>query len=97
MPPVPRRSLDTPEDAPLLLALGRLHANKGSTSCRPCSAFPAPCSGSARPEEATLKRLAEDQVAGRVRFGWRRDVPALLAAADVFVCPSATSRSAMSC
>lgn len=93
MPPVPRRSLDTPEDAPLLLALGRLHANKGFDVLLPAlQRLPDAVLwlGGEGPEEATLKRLAEELgVAGRVRFlGWRRDVPALLAAADVFVCPS---------
>jgi glycosyltransferase involved in cell wall biosynthesis len=40
--------------------------------------------------EGTLKSLADAQgVAQRVRFlGWREDVPSLLAAADVLVCPS---------
>ena len=46
--------------------------------------------GGEGPEEAALKQVAQRHaVADRVRFlGWRRDVAALMAAADVFVCPS---------
>jgi glycosyltransferase involved in cell wall biosynthesis len=42
------------------------------------------------PEEASLKALASELgLNERVRFvGWRNDMPALLAAANVFVCPS---------
>ncbi|MGH7033350.1 MAG: glycosyltransferase, partial [Stellaceae bacterium] len=88
--PVARASLDTPHDAPLALALGRLHPNKG---------FDVLLEAVARveglylwlagdgPLAADLKRQAASLgIAERVRFlGWREDVPALLAACDCLV------------
>ncbi|HXS40298.1 MAG TPA: glycosyltransferase [Stellaceae bacterium] len=88
--PLPRAAFATPEDAPLALALGRLHRNKG---------FDVLLEAIARieglylwlagdgPLEADLKRRAASLgIAGRVRFlDWRADVPALLAACDVLV------------
>jgi glycosyltransferase involved in cell wall biosynthesis len=93
MPPVDRASLDTPGDVPVLLSLGRLHANKGFDVLLPAlQAVPRAVLwlGGVGPEEAALKRLAQSLgVADRVRFlGWRRDVGALMAAADLFVCSS---------
>lgn len=93
MPPVPRGSLNTPDGAPLLLALGRLHTNKGFDVL--LDALPHLPDrwlwlAGTGPLEASLKSRAERLgVLPRVRFlGWRDDVPALLAAADVLVCPS---------
>lgn len=91
--PVSRASLDTPEGAPVLLALGRLHRNKafdvllGALRDVPRAVLWLAGTG---PEEAALKRLAaEIGVAPHVRFlGWREDTAALFAAADLFVCPS---------
>ncbi len=91
--PQDRAALDTPADAPLLLGLGRLHTNKGfDTAIEALAQVPGAylwIAGSG-PEDAALKRLAEQfGVGDRVRFlGWRDDVPALLAAADIFVCSS---------
>lgn len=91
--PWPRAAERTPEDVPLLLALGRLHRNK---------AFDVLLQALARvpdavlwlagegPERAALTGLAGALgVAERVRFlGWRQDVASLYAAADVVVVPS---------
>jgi glycosyltransferase involved in cell wall biosynthesis len=93
MAPVTRSSLDTPDDVPLLLALGRLHANKGfDVLLSALRGIPGAILwlGGEGPEEATLKHAADQLgVADRVRFlGWRRDAAALMAAADIFVCPS---------
>ncbi len=91
--PVKRASLATPEDAKLLLALGRLHVNKGfDTLIRALAALPGHylwLAGSG-PRDAELRRLAAELgVADRIRFlGWRTDAPALLAACDAFVCSS---------
>lgn len=88
-----RRALDTPEDAPLLLAMGRLHPAKAhDVSLRALVDLPQAwlwIAGSG-PLEAELKRLAEELgVADRVRFlGWREDASALYRAADVCVFPS---------
>jgi glycosyltransferase involved in cell wall biosynthesis len=93
MPPVDRAQFDTPDDARVVLALGRLHPNK---------AFDVLIEAMAEVPDAylwiagsgPLERRLKDHSAtlgldGRTRFlGWRDDAPALLAAADVMVCPS---------
>ncbi|MFQ5953888.1 MAG: glycosyltransferase [Kiloniellales bacterium] len=92
-PPVPRADLDTPAEAPLLLALGRLHVNKGfdvlidALALLPRAFLWLAGEGPLRAElEAQAQHLG---IAGRVRFlGWRTDVGALMAAADIVVCPS---------
>jgi glycosyltransferase involved in cell wall biosynthesis len=93
MDPLNRNSLDTPSASKLLLALGRLHQNKGfDTLLRALPLLPGTYLWLAGegPEEASLRSLARDLgVEDRVRFlGWRQDVPALMATADAFVCPS---------
>ncbi len=92
-PPASRAELDTPEDAPLLLALGRLHRNKAfDVLIEALAALPGVWLwlAGAGPEESALRAAAARLgVAERLRFlGWREDAPALLAACDVFVCPS---------
>jgi len=92
-PAQPRGPLETPEDVPLLLALGRLHANKAfDVLLRALVKVPVAWLwlAGAGPEDRRLRRLVRDLgLAGRVRFlGWRSDVPALLAACDLLVCPS---------
>lgn len=92
-PPISRNDLDTPADAPVLLALGRLHRNKGfDTLLTALAQLPGHILwiGGIGPLESALKTQARKLgVADRVRFlGWREDVAALLAAADVFVCSS---------
>lgn len=93
MPAIDRSSLDTADDVPVLLALGRLHVNKGfDVLLTALESLPHAVLwiGGIGPEEAALRQLAGRLgVAGRVRFlGWRDDIPALMAAADVFVCSS---------
>ncbi len=78
---------------PLLLGLGRLHADKGfDTAIRALPRLPGAVLAIAGtgPEEANLRALAaREGVADRVNFlGWRTDAGALLRAADVFVCSS---------
>ncbi len=91
--PLSRKQFYTPESAPLVVALGRLHQNK---------AFDVLLEAIARvpsvylwiagegPLRAELVKKAEfHAVKPRTRFlGWREDTPAILAAADLFVCPS---------
>ncbi|UPY39288.1 glycosyltransferase [Sediminicoccus sp. KRV36] len=76
-----------------LLAMGRLHANKGfDTLIRALALIPeAELSIAGEgPERAALERLAREcGVAPRLHLlGWRQDAGALLAACDVFICPS---------
>jgi glycosyltransferase involved in cell wall biosynthesis len=92
-PPVDRATLDTPQAAPLLLALGRLHPNKAfdvlidALAALPDAYLWLAGEGDAR--AALARRAAERGVAPRLRWlGWRDDVPALLAAADILVCAS---------
>jgi glycosyltransferase involved in cell wall biosynthesis len=92
-PALDRATLDTPAEAPLLLAMGRLHEAKAhDVSLRALARLPDAWLWIAGvgPEEAKLKALAEALgVADRVRFlGWRADASALYRAADVCVFPS---------
>lgn len=85
--------LPTRADMPVALAMGRLHANKGfdlliaAAGRLPGTQLVIAGDG---PERVALERLARHAgVADRVHFlGWRADTAALLAACDVFVCPS---------
>lgn len=91
--PVSRQAFFTPDTAPLILGLGRLHENK---------AFDVLLEALARvpnaylwiagegPLRGELEKMAENlAVKPRVRFlGWRDDVASLLRAADIFCCPS---------
>ncbi|MCW3474095.1 glycosyltransferase [Limobrevibacterium gyesilva] len=82
-----------PAGRPLLLALGRLHTDKGfDTLIRALPRLPgvALAIAGTGPELAALQALAgREGVAGRVHFlGWRKDAGALLRAADLFVCSS---------
>lgn len=91
--PAARADLGLPQDAPVLLALGRLHRNKGfDVLIRALAALPgvhALIAGEG-PERAALTALAERcGVASRVHMpGWRSDTAALFALADLFVCAS---------
>jgi glycosyltransferase involved in cell wall biosynthesis len=92
-PAADRAAFDTPADAKLVLALGRLHANK---------AFDVLVAAMAKlpkaylwiagtgPLEAELRAQAQALgIVSRVRFlGWRDDTAALLGACDVLACPS---------
>jgi len=92
-PPVERRHFNTPEDAPLILALGRFDRLKGfDIALRALARLPRVyfwLAGEGE-EEARLRALAAElDVAARVRFlGWRRDVAALLGQASVATVPS---------
>lgn len=80
-------------DAPVLLAMGRLHRNKAfDVAIRALARIPRAelWIAGGGPERAALETLARGEgVADRAKFlGWRDDQAALLAAADVFLCPS---------
>jgi len=86
-------AVDLPAGRPLLLALGRLHTDKGFDALlRAMPLLPGVHLAIAGegPERAALAALAaREHVADRVHFlGWRSDAGALLRAADLFVCSS---------
>jgi glycosyltransferase involved in cell wall biosynthesis len=92
-PPIDRAIFSTPEDGPLLLALGRLHENKAfDILLDALQGLPNAYLWIAG--EGALRRTLEARsrhlgIADRVRWlGWRSDVSSLLATADVLVCPS---------
>ena len=91
--PVARDSLSTPADAPLLLAMGRLHESKAhDVTLTALTQLPDAylwIAGTG-PEEARLKAMTTALgLDARVRFlGWRTDASALYRAADVCVFPS---------
>lgn len=91
--PADRAELQTPEDVPLLLAMGRLHESKAhDVSLEALTKIPDAhlWIAGAGPLEAKLRAMAEALGVGpRVRFlGWRNDPSALYRAADICVFPS---------
>ncbi|MCA8928398.1 MAG: glycosyltransferase [Alphaproteobacteria bacterium] len=92
-PPESRAAHATPEEAPLLLALGRLHPVKGydvllhALARLPRAVLWIAGEGAEGPK---LKALAQSlDVADRVRWlGWRQDVAPLFGAADLCVSSS---------
>jgi glycosyltransferase involved in cell wall biosynthesis len=91
--PLDRALFATPAEAPLALALGRLHRNKGfDVLLEALARVPALhlwIAGEG-PEGPALRRHASRLgVEGRVRFlGWRDDTADLMASADLLVCSS---------
>jgi len=88
-----RALLDTPREAPLLLAMGRLHDAKAhDVTLNALARIPDAVLWIAGtgPLEGDLRQLAHDLgVAERVRWlGWRSDAGALYRAADLVVFPS---------
>lgn len=93
LPATARADFQTPRDAPLLLALGRLHRNKAfDVAIRALAEAPGAwlwIAGEGAERAALEQTAAQYGVADRIRFlGWRDDVSGLLAAADLLVCPS---------
>ncbi len=90
---VARRALSTPDDAAVVLALGRLHRNKAFDvliqAMRRLPDIYLWLAGEG-PLEAELRRQAVHfGVAPRIRFlGWQEDPAPLFAGADLVVCPS---------
>jgi glycosyltransferase involved in cell wall biosynthesis len=91
--PLDRATLGIPNDAPMLLGLGRLHRDKGfDVALRALARVPGAhlaIAGSGTEEEPLKTLAAELGIAGRTHFlGWRRDAGALLATCDIFLCSS---------
>lgn len=92
-PALDRALFHTPQDAPLAVALGRLHPNKGlDVLIRAAGEIPELFVWIAGegPERQNLEKLGRDLGLGRrVKFlGWRDDRAALYKAADLCVYPS---------
>ncbi len=91
--PIPRREFDTPEEAPLILALGRLDPVKGfDVLLRALVDVPKAYLWLAGEGRLKEKLKAETETLGlssRVRFlGWRNDRGALFTTCDLCVMPS---------
>ena len=91
--PADRSALNTPEDVPLLLAMGRLHEAKAhDVALEALAKIPEAYLwiAGAGALETKLKAMAEALGVGpRVRFlGWRNDPSSLYRAADICVFPS---------
>jgi glycosyltransferase involved in cell wall biosynthesis len=91
--PARRDEFFTPPNALLLLAMGRLHPNKGfDVLIEAVARLPDVylwIAGEGPLQGELEERAHRSFVKPRVRFlGWRDDGPALLAACDAFVCPS---------
>jgi len=92
-PRTDRKLLDTPEDVPVLLSLGRMSSEKGmDVLVRALARVPRAVLWLVGdgPLRDSLQMLAStERVSDRIRFlGWRYDVSALFKAADVCVVPS---------
>ena len=91
--PLDRAVLNTPDDAPLLLALGRLHQAKAMDVLMDAVAMVPGAYlwiAGEGPDRAALEAYCEKiGMTDRVRFlGWRDDRAALFATADICVFPS---------
>jgi hypothetical protein len=91
--PLARRDFATPEGAPLLLALARLHWMKGlDTLLDAVAKLPDAylwIAGEGPDRGKLTAQATQLGIADRVRFlGWREDKEALLATADICVVPS---------
>jgi glycosyltransferase involved in cell wall biosynthesis len=88
--PARRAAFNTPEDAPLVLWLGKMAREKGpDIAVRAMAALPQAylwMAGTGPFEDEVKKLAAQMGVSGRIRFlGWRDDIHALLRAADIFI------------
>ena len=91
--PASRKALNTPEDAPVALALARLHEKKGLDTLLDATAkidgLYVWIAGEGPLEQELKAHCARLGLDDRVRFlGWRNDRGALLAACDVVAFPS---------
>jgi glycosyltransferase involved in cell wall biosynthesis len=91
--PLSRATLTTPDDAPLVLFLGRLHQKKGvDTLLDALVGLPGVycwIAGAGPLDEELKARAAALSLLDRVRFlGWRNDRSALLATCDIVAFPS---------
>jgi glycosyltransferase involved in cell wall biosynthesis len=92
-PPQDRAALDTPADAPLIFALGRLHGNKAfDVLLQAVAAVPGAylwLAGDGPLRHSLERQAGQLGIGGRLRFlGWQHDAAPYFAAADLYVVPS---------
>jgi glycosyltransferase involved in cell wall biosynthesis len=88
--PARRAAFNTPEDAPLIVWLGRMTRDKGpDIAVRALASVPRAylwMAGGGPYEDSVKKLAAQMGLSSRIRFlGWRDDVHTLLKAADLFI------------
>ena len=93
LPALSRAEFKTPDDAPLLVAMGRLHTNKAYdvliTALAQTPTAYLWIAGEGPEQENLLALAAKLGVTDRLRLlGWRDDAAALYATADIIICPS---------
>ncbi len=91
--PLPRDSLDIPEDAPLLLAAGRLAPAKRFDvllhAMKLLEGVFLLLAGEGDERARLVKQARDIGIGSRIRFlGWREDISNLIASADIVVHPS---------
>lgn len=91
--PIDRSIFNTPNDVPLLLAMGRLHENKAFDVLLDAVASVPGCylwvAGDGPLHQSLLEQSKQLGVESRIRLlGWRQDTTNLLATCDIFLCPS---------
>ncbi len=90
---IDRSLFDTPQDVPLILALGRLHPNKGFDTLLKAAAHVKEAYfwiiGEGPLQKELLSLVNELHIHSRVRFiPWQENPSPFYKAADIFVCPS---------
>ncbi|MEI8395731.1 MAG: glycosyltransferase [Rhodospirillaceae bacterium] len=93
LPPIDRASVDTPANVPVLLACGRLyHLKAFEVAVEVAARLPDTwlwLVGEGEEEPKLRALVARLGITDRARFlGWRRDIPAVMAAADVMLMTS---------
>ncbi|KQS76864.1 lipopolysaccharide biosynthesis protein [Rhizobium sp. Leaf384] len=93
VPSVPRKTVDTPDNAPVVMTMGRFVKRKGfDTLIEAVAKLPGVflwIAGDGAERAALETLVRERDMEGRTRFlGWQADTRPFVAAADVFVMPS---------
>jgi glycosyltransferase involved in cell wall biosynthesis len=91
--PISRATFGTPGDAPVVIAAGRFHTNKGFDVLLAAMTLVPKAhlwlAGSGPLDSALKAQAGQLGIADRIHFlGWRQDAVSLIAAADVLVCSS---------
>jgi glycosyltransferase involved in cell wall biosynthesis len=91
--PIDRAAVDTPEDVPVVMSMGRFVERKGfHTLIKAVAKLPAVwlwLAGEGEEREALEALTRAHKMTDRVRFlGWQNDARPYVAAADIFIMPS---------